>query len=199
MKRYFENLTSKVSRMVKHWWLMLFAGLLSIVAGICVFVFPVESYLTISLIFGVLMLLTGITQLMMASTSGNYLTMRGYVIVGGILDLILGVFLCVYPGVTVMVLPILMGIWLMYHSFIIIAFGGDMDTFRVSGSAVMVIFGILLLALSIFVLLDPLSVGVATILLLAGIGLMILGLTFVVISFKLKNIHKVWEKTHPAK
>lgn len=198
MKRYFENLTSKVSRMVKHWWLMLFAGLLSIVAGICVFVFPVESYLTISLIFGVLMLLTGITQLMMASTSGNYLTMRGYVIVGGILDLILGVFLCVYPGVTVMVLPILMGIWLMYHSFIIIAFGGDMDTFRVSGSAVMVIFGILLLALSIFVLLDPLSVGVATILLLAGIGLMILGLTFVVISFKLKNIHKVWEKTHPA-
>ena len=199
MKRYFENLTSKVSRMVKHWWLMLFAGLLSIVAGICVFVFPVESYLTISLIFGVLMLLTGVTQLMMASTSGNYLTMRGYVIVGGILDLILGVFLCVYPGVTVMVLPILMGIWLMYHSFIIIAFGGDMDTFRVSGSAVMVIFGILLLALSIFVLLDPLSVGVATILLLAGIGLMILGLTFVVISFKLKNIHKVWEKTHPAK
>lgn len=199
MKRYFENLTSKVSRMVKHWWLMLFAGLLSIVAGICVFVFPVESYLTISLIFGVLMLLTGITQLMMASTSGNYLTMRGYVIVGGILDLILGVFLCVYPGVTVMVLPILMGIWLMYHSFIIIAFGGDMDTFRVSGSAVMVIFGILLLALSIFVLLDPLSVGVATILILAGIGLMILGLTFVVISFKLKNIHKVWEKTHPVK
>lgn len=199
MKRYFENLTSKVSRMVKHWWLMLFAGLLSIVAGICVFVFPVESYLTISLIFGVLMLLTGVTQLMMASTSGNYLTMRGYVIVGGILDLILGVFLCVYPGVTVMVLPILMGIWLMYHSFIIIAFGGDMDTFRVSGSAVMVIFGILLLALSIFVLLDPLSVGVATILILAGIGLMLLGLTFVVISFKLKNIHKVWEKTHPAK
>lgn len=199
MKRYFENLTSKVSRMVKHWWLMLFAGLLSIVAGVCVFVFPIESYLTISLIFGVLMLLTGITQLMMASTSGNYLTMRGYVIVGGILDLILGVFLCVYPGVTVMVLPILMGIWLMYHSFIIIAFGGDMDTFRISGSAVMVIFGILLLALSIFVLLDPLSVGVATILLLAGIGLMILGLTFVVISFKLKNIHKVWEKTHPAK
>ena len=199
MKRYFENLTSKVSRMVKHWWLMLFAGLLSIVAGICVFVFPVESYLTISLIFGVLMLLTGITQLMMASTSGNYLTMRGYVIVGGILDLILGVFLCVYPGVTVMVLPILMGIWLMYHSFIIIAFGGDMDTFRISGSAVMVIFGILLLALSIFVLLDPLSVGVATILILAGIGLMLLGLTFVVISFKLKNIHKVWEKTHPAK
>lgn len=199
MKRYFENLTSKVSRMVNHWWLMLFAGLLSIVAGICVFVFPVESYLTISLIFGVLMLLTGVTQLMMASTSGNYLTMRGYVIVGGILDLILGVFLCVYPGVTVMVLPILMGIWLMYHSFIIIAFGGDMDTFRISGSAVMVIFGILLLALSIFVLLDPLSVGVATILLLAGIGLMILGLMFIVISFKLKNIHKVWEKTHPVK
>ena len=101
MKRHFENLTSKVSRAVQHWWLLLAAGLLCIALGIVVFVFPLESYVTLSILLGVVMLVVGAAQLIIASTSGNYLMMRGYVIVGGIADLLLGLFLCVYPGVTI--------------------------------------------------------------------------------------------------
>ena len=129
----------------------------------------------------------------MASTSGNYLVMRGYFIVGGVLDVILGIFLCVYPGVSLMVLPILMGLWLMYNSFIIISLGGDMDTFRLTGGGMLIVLGILLLILSIFVLVDPFSVGVVTILLVAGIGLILLGIIFSAISVKLKNLHEMVE------
>lgn len=190
MKRHFENLVAKASRAVKHWWLMLIAGILCIAAGICVFVFPVESYVALSILFGIVMLLTGVGQLIIASTSGNYLMMRGYFIVGGIMDLILGIFLCVYPGVTLVVLPFMMGLWLMYHSFILIAFGGDMDTFKVSGSASMIILGILVLILSIFVLLNPFSAGVVTVLVVAGAGLLLLGLTFCVLAAKLRDLKK---------
>ena len=188
MKRHFENLVAKASRAVKHWWLMLIAGILCIAAGICVFVFPVESYVALSILFGIVMLLTGVGQLIVASTSGNYLMMRGYFIVGGIMDLILGIFLCVYPGVTLVVLPFMMGLWLMYHSFILIAFGGDMDTFKVSGSASMIILGILVLILSIFVLLNPFSAGVVTVLVVAGVGLLLLGITFCVLAAKLRDL-----------
>ena len=94
MKRHFENLADRAARAIKHWWLLLLAGILAIIAGICVFAFPIQSYVTLSILFGVLMLLTGAIQLIVASTSGNYLMMRGYVIVGGILDVILGMFLC---------------------------------------------------------------------------------------------------------
>ena len=188
MKRHFENLVAKASRAVKHWWLMLIAGILCIAAGICVFVFPVESYVVLSILFGIVMLLTGVGQLIIASTSGNYLMMRGYFIVGGIMDLILGIFLCVYPGVTLVVLPFMMGLWLMYHSFILIAFGGDMDTFKVSGSASMIILGILVLVLSIFVLLNPFSAGVVTVLVVAGAGLLLLGITFCVLAAKLRDL-----------
>ena len=188
MKRHFENLVAKASRAVKHWWLMLIAGILCIAAGICVFVFPVESYVVLSILFGIVMLLTGVGQLIIASTSGNYLMMRGYFIVGGIMDLILGIFLCVYPGVTLVVLPFMMGLWLMYHSFILIAFCGDMDTFKVSGSASMIILGILVLILSIFVLLNPFSAGVVTVLVVAGAGLLLLGITFCVLAAKLRDL-----------
>ena len=190
MKRHFENLAARAARAIRHWWLLMIAGLLAIAAGICVFVFPVESYVTLSILFGILMLITGAVQLIIASTSGNYLMMRGYIIVGGVLDVILGIFLCVYPGISLFLLPIMMGFWLMYHSFMIIALGGDMSTFKISGNGMMILGGILLLLLSIFVLVDPFSVGVVTVLTVAGVGLILLGVLMCAISVVLKEIGK---------
>ena len=132
MKRHFENLTERAGRAVQHWWLMMLAGILCIALGIAVFVFPLQSYVTLSILAGILMLLVGAAQLIIASTSGNYLAMRGYMLVGGVIDLILGLLLCVYPGVTMALLPVMLGIWMMYHSFMMIAFGGDRETFRVT-------------------------------------------------------------------
>lgn len=189
MKRHFEHLTSRVARAVKHWWLMLIAGLLCIAMGIVVFVFPMQSYVTLAILFGVLMLVVGATQLAVAYMSGNYLTMRGYMIVGGALDLILGIFLCVYPDVTLIVIPVLVGLWLMYHSFMIIAWGGDMETFNLGGSGLVIVGGILLLLFSIFILINPLSAGVTTVIVLTGIGLILFGVLTSLLSLKLKNIH----------
>lgn len=188
MKRHFENLADRAARAIKHWWLLLLAGILAIIAGICVFAFPIQSYVTLSILFGVLMLLTGAIQLIVASTSGNYLMMRGYVIVGGILDVILGMFLCIYPGISLFLLPIMMGLWLMYHSFIIIALGGDMSTFKIPGNGMTIVLGILLLLLSIFVIVDPFSVGVATVLTVAGAGLILFGVMMCSIAVTLKNV-----------
>lgn len=190
MRRHFENLSSRAARVIRHWWLLMLAGLLAVAAGICVFAFPVESYVTLAILFGVLMLVTGAIQLIIASTSGNYLMMRGYVIVSGVLDLILGIFLCIYPGITLFLLPILMGLWLMYHSFTVIALGGDMATFKVAGKGWVITGGILLLILSIFVLLDPFSVGIVTVLTVAGVGLILLGVLMCALSFVLRDIGK---------
>ena len=190
MKRHFENLTNKVSRAIKHWWLLMLAGLLCVAMGIVVFVFPLESYVTLAILFGVLMLAVGAAQLIIASSSGNYLAMRGYMIVGGVLDLILGILLCIYPYVTLMVLPIMMGIWMMYHSFMIIAFGGDMETFKLGGSGLVIAGGIVLLLLSILVLVNPLGAGVTTVVVIAGVGLLVFGGLLCALSLKMKDIDK---------
>ena len=190
MKRHFENLTNKVARAVKHWWLMLIAGLLSITLGIVIFVFPLQSYVTLAILFGVLMLLVGAAQLIVGVTSGNYIAMRGYVIVGGVMDLILGIFLCVYPGISLVALPIIMGLWMLYNSFVIIAFGGDLETFRLGGSGMVIAGGVLLLLLSIIVLLNPFSAGVATVIVFAGIGLLVMGCLICMLALKLKRVDK---------
>ena len=193
MKQNFENISKKISRAIRHWWLMLIVGILSLVAGILVFVFPLESYVTLSVLFGILMVLVGASQLIIASASNNYLMMRGYVIVGGVLDVLLGMFLCLYPGVTIFLLPILLGIWMLYHSFIIIAFGGDLDTFNVGGQGAVIGSGILLLVLSILILMNPFSAGIAAVVALTGVGFLVFGAILIMLSFKLKEIHKAIE------
>ena len=190
MKRRFENLTKRAGRAVRHWWLMTIAGVLGIAAGIAVFAFPPESYVTLSILAGILMLLVGAAQLIIASTSGNYLAMRSYMLVGGLIDLILGLLLCIYPGVTMALLPIMLGIWMMYHSFMIIAFGGDMETFRVKGSGWTIIGGVLLLALSFVVLVNPFSAGVAAVVVLSGIGLIVFGFLLCWVAGEFRNIDK---------
>ena len=173
------------------------AGILCFALGIAVFVFPLQSYVALSIMAGVIMLIVGAAQLIVASTSGNYLTMRGYMLVGGLIDLILGLLLCVYPGVTMALLPIMLGIWMMYHSFMIIAFGGDLETFRVKGSFWTVIGGVVLLAFSFIVLVNPFSAGVAAVVVLTGIGMLVFGLMLCWMSMVLKDIHKNYEKEYP--
>ncbi|MBR5834214.1 MAG: DUF308 domain-containing protein [Bacteroidales bacterium] len=190
MKRHFEHLVRKASRVVKLWWLLAIAGILCILAGIAVFVFPIQSYVVLSIIFGVLVLLVGAAQLIIASSSSNYLAMKGYWVVGGVLDILLGIFLCIYPNVTLMLLPVMMGIWMMYHSFMILAFGGDLENFSIKGSGGTIFGGILLLILSIMVLINPFGAGVATILVLTGVGLMVFGFILCWLSMKLRTIHK---------
>lgn len=190
MKRHFENLTERAGRAVQHWWLMMLAGVLCIALGIAVFVFPLQSYVTLSILAGILMLLVGAAQLIIASTSGNYLAMRSYMLVGGLIDLVLGLLLCIYPGVTMALLPIMLGIWMMYHSFMIIAFGGDMETFRVKGSGWTIIGGVLLLALSFVVLVNPFSAGVAAVVVLSGIGLIVFGFLLCWVAGVFRNIDK---------
>jgi uncharacterized membrane protein HdeD (DUF308 family) len=194
MKRHFENLTKRAARAVQHWWLLMLAGIFAIIVGIAVFVFPLQSYVMLSILFGVLMLTVGVAQLIIASTSSNYLTMRGYMIVGGVIDLLLGVFLCVYPGVTLMVLPILMGLWLLYHSFMTIALGGDMETFKIPGGGLLIAGGIVILLLSIAVLINPFGTGIATVIVVAGVGLIILGIMLCIISGKFRSIDKILEE-----
>ena len=191
MKRHFENLTYKVGRTVKHWWMLFIAGILCLAAGVTVFVFPLESYVTLSIIFGILMVLVGAVQLIVASSSNNYLTMRGYAITGGVLDLLMGLFLCFYPGVTLVILPIMLGIWMLYHSFMIIAFGDDLDTFNIKGNGLLIGSGVVLLILSILILMNPFAAGIAAVVVIAGVGLLVFGVILCMISLKLKEIHNL--------
>ena len=189
MKHQFDNITKRASRAIRHWWLFAIAGVLGIILGIAVFFFPLQSYMVLSILFGVLMLVVGAAKLIAASTSDNFFMMKSYVIIGGVLDVVLGIFLCIYPEITLVLLPIMMGFWMLYNSFILIGLAGELDTFGVRGTGWISGGGILLLALSIIVLVNPFGAGIATVVVLAGIGLIVFGILLCVLAKTLKEVH----------
>ena len=176
MESLFNRMAEKASKTVRHWWLYMLTGILSIIAGIIVFCNPIESYLTLSIMFGILMLISGIVELVVSATSRNYFTTRSYSIVGGILDLLIGLFLCCYPRITLVVLPVILGVWMMFHSFMIIGLGSDMDSFRVRGSGWVIAF--------------PLTLGTASVVILTGCAFIFFGALLIALSIRLRRIHE---------
>ena len=190
MESLFNRMAEKASKTVRHWWLYMLTGILSIIAGIIVFCNPIESYLTLSIMFGILMLFSGIVELVVSATSRNYFTTRGYSIVNGILNLILGIFLCCYPRVTMLALPVILGVWMLLNSFTIIGLGSDMDSFRVRGSGWVIAGGVILLLLSLGITFFPLTLGTASVVILTGCAFIFFGALLIALSIRLRRIHE---------
>lgn len=193
MENYLDGVVGRAGKVIRYWWLLLLSGLFVAAVGVAVFCFPAESYITLGLLFGVMMLVTGVAQLVTSVTSRNYFMLRGYTVIGGILDLLLGIFLCCYPGITLVILPVILGVWMLYHSFMIIGFAADLSSFRIKGSGWVVAAGVLLLLMSLLVLLLPFTVGVATVVALTGAGLLLFGILVVIISLKFRKIHNYFK------
>lgn len=194
----FDEILKSAGKVVRRWWLGLILGVLLVVAGIVVFCNPVESYMALSVMFGVLMLLSGLSELVVSLGSRNYFMMRGYSIVGGILDLLLGIFLCVYPQVTLVVLPVVIGIWLLYHSFMIIGFGGDLSAFRLPGSGWTIFGGVMMLVLGLLMVIMPLTVGVAALAFVTGCAMIVAGAVAIALSLKLRQLHDNVHTRYPG-
>ncbi len=189
MGNVISQLFSRASRAVRCWWLFLLCGLLCIAAGIVVFCNPLESYMTLSLLFGIVMLVSGCVELVVAISSRNYFMMRGYNIAGGVLDLIVGILLCSMPSITVALLPVFLGIWMMYHSFMIIGLAGDLRMFGVSGAGWGIAGGVLLLILSVLIIFKPFF-GAAAVVILTGVALIVIGAIMIAVSLRLRSLHR---------
>ena len=199
MSNFISRLAENATRTVKNWWLFLIGGILCIGAGIAVFCNPIEGYAALTLLFGVVILVVGLVELIVAMTSRNYFMMRGYNVVGGILDILIGILLCANPVFTAVALPILLGIWLMYHSFMIIGFAGDLHSFNVPGAAWGIVGGVLLLVLSLFITFKPFSFGAGAVTILTGVALVIVGALLIGGGVKLRKLHTSVKELFDAK
>jgi uncharacterized membrane protein HdeD (DUF308 family) len=74
----------------KHWYLSLILGILFIGVGIWVFMTPVSSYLTLSILFSVTIFVSGIFEIVYSISNRKEMDNWGWVLTGGIIDLLFG-------------------------------------------------------------------------------------------------------------
>jgi uncharacterized membrane protein HdeD (DUF308 family) len=172
---------------IKNWWLFLIKGLLMIVAGVAIFVRPAEGYVGLSILFTVIIISSGLMQIFFAIANQEIMRGWGWTLVSGILDLAIGIYLAVYPVVTLATLPFFLGFWLIFRSFYLMGASFDLSGLGQSGWG-WLFFGGILVLISGFVILYYPAAGAVSIVAFSGSGFLIGGIFYIILAFKLKGV-----------
>jgi len=182
-----SNLIEDIQYNVKNWWWFLVSGLLFIATGIVIYTWPVASYVSLSIVFSILMISNGFSQIVFASANSKVLRGWGWILVSGIIDLALGTYLLVYPTVTMVTLPYFVGFWLIFRSFYLMGTAFDLQALGVRGWGWFLFGAILVLALGGVVVYYP-AAGVVGIIAFSGSAFILGGFMNIYLGFLLKGV-----------
>jgi short repeat uncharacterized protein DUF308 len=172
---------------VKNWWWFLINGLLFLATGIVIYAKPAEGYVGLSILFSLVILSTGFSQIFFASSNSKILKGWGWILVSGIVDVAIGTYLLVYPTVTMATLPYFVGFWLIIRSFYMMGFSFDLKNLSSSGWGWLLFGGILMLVLGILIVYYPVA-GVVSIIAVSGSAFVVGGFLSIYLAFQLKNL-----------
>jgi uncharacterized membrane protein HdeD (DUF308 family) len=182
--------SAELHEATRMWWLPLGVGLLSVAAGVIVLAKPGDSLATIAVILGIFVVIDGIVALIASLRRST--ENRGLAALVGALSLVVGVMLMRHPIQGVAAIALLIGIWLVVVGAIRLVLAFDEDTHRFWHALVAVIEMIA----GIVIVSSP-GIGLATLALLVGIGLIVNGTSLVVLGFVLHSAkHDQQPATH---
>ena len=181
------TLLETVGSGIKNWWWFLIKGLLLIATGIAIFARPVAGYVGLSILLAIVIISSGVTQIMFATSNKALLKGWGWTFVSGILDLAIGIYLAMYPAVTMATLPFFVGFWLIYKSFYLMGASFDLSDLGLSGWRWLFFGGVLVLLSGFYVIYYPVD-GALGIVAVSGTAFILAGILYSILSFKLKDI-----------
>ena len=172
-----KTFIDKMDYAVKNWWLSLLVGLLYIIVAIYLMFAPLASYVALSILFSVSMFVSGLFEIAFALANKKGISSWGWYLAGGIIDLILGIFLMASPGLSMEVLPFVLAFWLMFRGFSATGYSMDLKRYGTASDVY---------KRQIW---QP-ALGAFTLVYMIAYALLIIGIFRVMLSFELKSLHK---------
>ena len=170
-----KTLFDEMEHAVKNWWLSLILGILYIIA--------------LSVIFSISMLISGIIEIIFSISNRRGISSWGWYLAGGIIDLILGIYLVAYPLLSMEVIPFIVAFWMMFRGFSATGYSMDLKRYGTREWGWYMGFGILAIICSLIILWQP-AVGALYVIYMLAFTFLIIGFFRVMLSFELKSLHK---------
>src|ERR1700744_3753048 len=168
-----------VSRSIRHWWVFVLRGVLFVLLGVYVFASPASAYVALSFLFGLMILLAGIAELLHAYQDRGS-SNRGWHLFVGLVDIILGLISCARLAASMDVMRIIVGIYFLFRGISIFNFRG-----LARGSWWVVLGGIIVLLFGILVLVNP-AFGTTTIIIWTGLAFLVTGILNIMLGLRMK-------------
>lgn len=172
---------------------LLVIGILLVIIGCLTIWRPFQSYLFISLSFAVLIILSGISEIIFAIRHKNVWSVWLSMLIGGVIDLTMGIYLLLSPLLVMIVLTPIISIWVFYKGFMSTRLSFLLKRYTYSAWWIQLIVGILIILISIIILAN-ITVGYISIISWTGLGIILVGLSSILLSFVYWN-NRVKDKT----
>jgi uncharacterized membrane protein HdeD (DUF308 family) len=182
-----SNIFQTIRSDIKNWWWFLITGIIFIIGGIAIYVRPLEGYLSLSILFSLIMISSGLGQLFFSASNSNILKGWGWILVSGILDLAIGVYLLAYPLLTMATLPYFVGFWLVFRAFYLMGASFDLKSWKIDGWGWLLFGGLIVMALGFLVIYYP-AAGVVGIIAASGSAFIVGGCMNIYLAFQLKGM-----------
>ena len=171
----------------KLWWFTLLRGIILVILAFFVFRHPANALLGVAIYIGISLLITGILQTGASIGFRDSFPNWGWILAGGLLDIVFGFVLLSNPALTAASLPFVIGFWIIVSGIMSFA-----DAFQSKKEeAPLWWLGLLSGVLSVvigYMIMSNLLFGALTITTWMGIGFAIVGIVNIVIGFKLKSL-----------
>lgn len=186
MRKIFEQ---RVEHMVTNWWLALIVGILSLVVGFVVLINPVESYFTFALWLGVAIFISGIVGLVLSLSSRNRVVRSVWAILAAVIDIFIGILLMFNIMLSAEVMPLLLGIWLLYRGFTLLIGGLDLQRYNIRDAGWIIFGSVAMIVVALIILWLPETLGVEAVVLFIAIAFLVYGASMVSFAFRLADLH----------
>ena len=178
-----DNIMTAIGR---NWWVLLFAGVLSLIVGIAALVWPGKTVLVVAIVFAIWLIVSGIFSLVRGFAPGLSGGMRALFIITGILSLILGIFAIRGEFQELFILSLFIGIGFLFRGFATLFQGFESK----EGRGWNIFFGVVMLLGGFVVLAWP-GISLVTLTWVVGIWLIVIGIYEIIAAFSVKSAAKV--------
>ncbi|WP_328394108.1 HdeD family acid-resistance protein [Nocardia sp. NBC_00416] len=169
----------------RAWQAMLIIGLVSVVVGVVVLIWPGPTIVVLAVLFGIYLLVSGIFQLVAAFGGHVSSGWRVMLIVSAVLSFILAFFALRHLGDAVLLMALWIGIGWMFRGVAVLVAAADAPS-GTPGRAWNVFFGIVLLIGGGMLIVWPFN-SVAVLTVVAGWWLIFMGIVEVVGAFQVRG------------
>lgn len=176
-----------IKKTVKHWYVPAIIGVLLIVFGIYIFTTPLETYGTLTMLFSLSFLFSGIAETLFSVQNRKIIEGWGWYLTGGIFNSVIGLMLLSRPEISAFTLPLLVGFTLMFRSIQGLGFSFELKNYGSLKWGNLAIASILGLVFSIILLFNPIFTGISLVVMTA-LAFIFSGITGIVLGFQLKKL-----------
>jgi uncharacterized membrane protein HdeD (DUF308 family) len=182
-----NSIIKEVRRAVKNWWLLVITGLLLIGLGVWILMTPLTAYASLAVLFSIGLTVAGLVEVAFAVSNRDAIDGWGWALVGGIIDLALGIYLLSNPAVTLVTLPILLGIWLLFRGFSAIGTSIALRGYGVTNWGWLLALGLGIIVFAIVIMNNP-ELGALNIVIWTGVGFILAGIFRIMVGLRLHRL-----------